>query len=225
MRAAVRSALFAVICGVIGASNAWAIPITWEASGVLNYVIVSSPPGDPLEGIHVGTEWTLELTFDSESPGTLAHPGTSPTYVYQDAVSARFRLGEYDYTNPNGDIFINADLPVIGHSTSLGGPGLVQFQFLDGWLGGAGGPDLNFGIGLLLLSYNDLNAIDGSLPSVPNRAPNQSALGGLMWGLNYSQFGSSSFNPVPVPEPASMLLVGTGLALIAARLRKRKRSA
>jgi hypothetical protein len=213
---------------VIGSSNAWAVPITWEASGVIEHVIPDA--FGTLDDLSVGTPWKLQVTFDPDTPGILLHPGDSPTYLYSDAISnTKFQLGAFEYTNPSGDIYINADLPVFGSSTALGGPGLVQFQWLQGWLGGNGGPDLNTQLGLMLATYNDLNAVDGSLPFVPNRSPVQSVLGGLEWdselGGSGAQFTSSTFNPLPVPEPTSILLVGTGLGLIAARRRKRKHSA
>lgn len=227
MRALSHLFTLAAIFVMLSGRAAWAIPVTWQASGTVDYV-VNVPPSDVLGDLETGTTWTLELTFDSEAIGTLLHAGTYPTYVYDDAVSARFRLGGFEYTNESGDIYVNADLPVHGVSTPLGGPGLVQFQFLKGWLGG--GPDLNAGLGLLLASYNDLTAFDGQLPSVPHQYhPPDAKLGGLMWkswldGHN-SEFGSSEFNPVPVPEPTSLVLVGSGLLLAAARRRKRNSGA
>ncbi len=228
MRAATRSVLLAAMCGVLVPSTAWAIPITWQASGVIDQFNSGAPPYPILEGIGLGTEWTLELTFDTDAIGTLLHPGINPTFVYTDAVDATFRLGGYEYTNSDGDIFVNADLPIVGSSTPLGGPGLVQFQFLRGWLGGGGGPDLNAGLGLFLASYNDPNAINGGLPTIPNQYhPPGAQLGGLTWGSsvgtgNYSHFGSTSFNPVPVPEPTSLLLFGTGLTLAVWRARRKR---
>ncbi len=117
----------------------------------------------------------------------------------------------------------------IGCGSSLGGSGLVQFQWLGGWSGGAGGPNLNLFLGLLLASYNDVNAADGSLPTVPNPSAVQSVLAGLEWdsslGLDplQAQF-TSSFNPQPVPEPASWLLMATGLTMLAKRRWVRGRS-
>lgn len=228
MRTAFRSALLAATCWTIGTGSASAIPITWQASGVIERVSDTEPFGD-LDAIAVGTSWILELSFDSDAPGILfpfgdpGIPGKPPTYVYRDAVNARFVLGTYEYTSL-GDIFVNADLPEIGTSTTLGKPGLVQFQMLNRWLGGTGGPDLNAGTGLMLASYNDANAVDGSLPIIPVWSAEQGLIHGLLWTTFRSYPGAefaSSFNPVAVPEPTSLLLVGSCLALLAVRRRAR----
>lgn len=226
MRALSHLFTLAVFFVMLSGQAAWAVPITWQSSGTITHV-VNEPPFDVLGDLEIGTTWTLELTFDPAASGTLLHPGANPTYRYDDAVSARFRLGEFEYTNATGDIYVNADLPVVGSSTPLGGPGLVQFQFLKGWLGG--GPDLNAGLGLLLASYNDLTAFSGQLPSVPHQYhPPDGKLGGLLWKSwlpGGSEFSSAEFNPVPVPEPTSLVLVGSGLLLAAARRRKRNSGA
>jgi hypothetical protein len=225
MRNVSRAALLAAACWTIGTGSASAIPVMWQASGVIEHMLDTEPFGD-LDAITLGTPWTLELSFDSDAPGILSPlstPGMPPTYIYEDAVSARFVLGTFEYTSL-GDIFVNADLPVYGTSTPDGKPGLVQFQMMNRWLGGAGGPDLNAGAGLMLASYNDANAVDGSLPSVPVWSAEQGLFHGLLWttlgGYPGAEF-SSSFNPVAVPEPTSLLLFGTGLALLAFRRRTR----
>lgn len=220
------SVLFVAIC-VIGVRSASATPITWHASGEIDSKIDEI---GALNSVSLGTSWTLEVTFDPDTAGVLLHPGSSPTYVYDNAiVGAAFQLGDFEYTNAGGDIFTNADLPVVGSSTDLGGPGLVQFQWLKGWTGGNGGPDLNLFAGLMLASFNDVNAVDGSLPTSPNPSAFQGALSGLLWdslSTPGAQFSSHSFTPVAaVPEPTSLLLVGTGVALLVARRRSKRKDA
>lgn len=215
------------MCWVIGSGAAWATPVTWQASGVISSMSDQAPYGE-LDPMSIGTAWTLELTFDPDAPGVQMHPETSPTtYLYKDVVNAQFQLGGFEYTSL-GDIFVNADLPVYGSSTDDGKPGLVQFQMHDRWMGGAGGPDLNAGTGLMLASYNDANTFDGSLPSLPVWSAEQGLFGGLFWTTLRSYPGSdfsAPFNPRVVDstvaaEPASLLLLGSGLALLAVRRRR-----
>jgi hypothetical protein len=223
MNANVRSVLLTTACVLIGAAPLSAAPVTWQASGQIGNII--NPMG-ALNTIAIGTAWNLEITFNPDAAG-VPQPCGAPSIRYAGAISeTRFQLGAFEYTNAGGDIYTNSDLPVIGCSTPLGGAGLVQFQWLGGWTGGAGGPNLNLDLGLLLASYNDVNAAGGSLPTTPNPSAVQSALAGLEWdstlgGPLQHQF-TSSFNPQavppqPVPEPASVLLVGAGMTLLARR--------
>jgi len=226
MRRAYGRVCVAALCVLVAVPSAWAIPVTWQASGVIDFKSDSEPYGE-LDLVVRGMPWTLTLTFDPDAPGRLLSDPAStrpPTYVYKDAVSSQFTLGSYEYTSL-GDIFVNADLPWLGTSTDDGKPGLVQFQILDRWTGGAGGPDLNAGLGLMLASYNDANTFDGSLPSIPVLSAEQGLFGGLLWTTlrSYpgSDFGSNTFNPAVVPEPTSLLLLGSGVALLATRRLRR----
>ncbi len=236
MFATLRLSVLVLTCGVVGASGASAAPVTWQSAGTIDYV---TDQNASLPGIVTGALWTLAVTFEPETPGELQNIlGNIPTYRYANAIQqTTFELAGFSYVNAGGDIYTNADLPYVGASTALGGPGLVQLQWRGGWTGGAGGPNLNAGLGLFLASYNDVNALDGSLPVVPVRSPEQGNLSGLMWNLTLppgiAQFGSAQFNPqvdpltsmVPIPEPASMLLVGTGVALLARYRRGDRRAA
>jgi hypothetical protein len=207
----------------IGVMPVAAAPLTWEASGSL--ASRTDPPGflppPGLSGIAVGTPWTLDITFDPDAAG--AHqaicPASAPTFYYPTAILfTRFQLDGFTYTNTTGAIAVNADLPAVGCQSGLGGPGLVQFVWQGGWVGGGvGGPDLNNG--LLLASYNDLQAVLGALPLLgPQVSGVQGAFTGLEWDAVRAQF-TSSFTPAAVPEPATGLLVAAGLVALLARRR------
>jgi hypothetical protein len=196
-------------------------PITWRASGSVH---IFSDPFGVLSGVPDGTPWQLEFTFDPTSSGTLLPiTCTEPIYYYSGAISSTiFQLGSFTYTNPRGDVFTNWDLPI---GSCPAPSGMVQFQWLGGWVTQPGSPNLNFGAGLMLASYIDLVAVDGSLPFVPQmNGGNQ--FSGLFWTSLFGpeQFGSSfdpQVAPTAVPEPASLLLVGSGVAFIARRFRRR----
>jgi hypothetical protein len=229
MFATVRAALFVGLCSLVTAGSASAAPITWQASGQI------SLSNDPfalwgLSAIPVGTPWALEVTFDPDSPG-MAIPSSMPTFRYPGAISvAHFQAGAFAYTNtsPSSEIWINSALPVSGAWISLAGTGLVQFQWASGgWSGGGGGPNLNNGV--MIATYNDMNAASGAIPTVPDRSSAQSALGGLLWDTHPGPSGppfkgqlfSPSFNPVLAPEPATWILVGTGVSALVVRRRRR----
>jgi hypothetical protein len=225
MRASVCSLVIAASC-VLGVEHASADPITWGASGTVG--LVSQPVSGPqLPGFIVaGLPWTLTFTFDPDTPGVhQSQCGSLPTYLYAGSVvDTRMQLGDFTYTYAQaGHIYTNADLPLVG----CGDGGLVQFLWNSAdWTGSAGAPAL---FGLLLASYFDDQACDGSLPTIPNQ-PAPPCTGGFLpfAGLQFEilPFGGaqfiSSFSPQVVPEPATWILLGTGLAAVAARRRRRK---
>jgi hypothetical protein len=208
--------------------DASATPVTWNATGHLNTV------GDTfgvLNPLAPGAQWMLSFTFDSDASATALSCG-APTYRYAGAIKATtFQVGGFAYSNAGGDIYTNYALPVGTCGSPLDSLGLVQFQWLQGWVGSPGAPDLNHNLGLLLASYRDMNSMTGALPFAPHMHPTQSPFSGLEWdgvlggGPIYEQF-TSDFNPVsaPVPEPGTIVLVSIGAASIARRLRASRQS-
>jgi hypothetical protein len=239
-----RPSLVSVVCAGLlvagGVVELSASPVTWEATGTITSILDDpSRFGRQLDSIAIGTPWTLDVTFDADAPGV--HPafcGSQPTYHYPDALKAtRFQLGDFVYTNNGGTIITNGDLPVSGCASD----GIVQFQWLGGWTGGAGGPDLNprsrDGFALLLASYFDAQACDGTVPSVPGLpAPPCSAPKPGYAGLEFDKDGfpsggrgtqfTSGFSPqavsdpAAVPEPSTLILVSSSVAALAV-LRRR----
>jgi hypothetical protein len=182
----------------------------------------------PLPGFVVpGLPWNLTFTFEPETPRQSGICSTGNVGLYPNAITASFlQLGDFSYTFSSGraDIFTNADLPAVG----CGEGGIVQFHWLGDWLGSPGAPLIH---GLLIASYFDEQACDGSLPAVPGAFPTSCggqflALGGLQFWYDLPIQGDwfgSSFNPQVVPEPGTWLLLSSGLVAIAARRRRRHR--
>lgn len=218
-----RTVSLALLCLFGSASQISAAPIMWQVSGSISHLTDSA---GVLDSIDVGVPWLLEFTFNPDALGHNVHPSLPTTYYYADAIGAtRFQLGDVVYTSAGGDIAVNYGLPIGNGVSNVSGQGLVQFQWLQGWSGGQGGPDLNWGVGLLLASYNDVNATNGQIPTFPNPDSIQSALAGLLWdaspGSGFGPQFTAPFEPTPVPEPTSLLLLGSGIAaLIAGRARR-----
>ena len=166
----------ALVVLVLASTSAWAAPITFSASGSIDYWWDKPAPGAPLvlEAVAVGMPWQLDITFDPDTPGRNPSPTMPTTFDYPDAViAAEFQLGDFFYTNDGTTgsrrpiLMTNMGLPLGAGPGGLAGDGLVQFQFFGGWAGGDGGPDLNAGYGFLIASWNAVNAVDGSLPAWP----------------------------------------------------------
>lgn len=238
-----RMMLALIVCTLAGSSVAWSAPITFRASGQIESLFDSNDdPGAPpiLDAISVGTPWQLDVTFDPTVPGNL-FAGMPTSFTYPNAITAAtFTLGEFTYTNAGAGaqtlIGTNVGWPVGGgpDDTGFAGQGLVQFQFAGGWIGGGGGPNLNAGYGLLIASWNDVNAVDGSLPTLPALALEQAVLSGLLFDtfadLDFRAWFSSDYRPAlvapepaAVPEPATLLLLSAGVAVVAARHIRRRR--
>ena len=198
------------LVGGLPASSQAAL-VTWQSSGLITWVLDEA---GALPGLVPGTPYSLEFVVDTDAPAL--RRGAS-SFIYDNAIRATtFRLGEWEYTHTVGDVFVNYEVP--GHS-GLGGPGLVQFHWQSGWSNlGPDAPNLNFGLGLLTASYNDVNAVDGRLPLMPHIAPTQGGLSDLtFWGSlgmysNEAQFDTAAFQPTAVPEPGTLSLLALGAA-------------
>ncbi len=232
-----KFALIVLAWGCIGAERASASPITWGATGTIDSVFrgITLPWEEHLalpDFIVPGLPWVLTFTFDPDTPGV--ERSCPNSFFYGGAISdTRFQLGGFTYTHSQpeaADIFTNADLP----ATGCGSGGIVQFHWnggLDQWVGTPGAPVLY--TGLMIASYFDEQACDGSLPAVPGAFPSSCtgqflALAGLaIWSepLDFDEdrgtfVSSSTFAPHVVPEPATWILIGSGLAIAAARRRR-----
>jgi hypothetical protein len=226
----VRRQLLAVplLLGTIAASDAWAGPITWQASGTIDAL------GDTfglLDPVAVGTSWSLQITFDSNTAATPTFCG-GPSYRYAGAIiDTTFQIGGFAFQNNGGDIFTNFSAPLGSCGSPSNSLGLVQFQWIKGWTGPADGPNLNGLAGLLFASYRDTNSHNGSLPTVPSFEASQSPFAGLEWdgvlgpGLVREQF-TSGFRPsaAPVPEPTTIVLCGIGGGFLIRAARRRRSS-
>jgi hypothetical protein len=220
-----RLSLMVIGLVVVLPGSSQAALVTWQSSGLIAWVYDNA---GALPGLTVGTPWSLEFTIDTEAPA-IPMAASDHTFRYDAISQTTFRLGGWLYTNSGGDVYTNADLPVRGYPSELGGPGLVQFHWLGGWTdNGPEAPNLNFGIGLLTASYNDVNAVAGRLPVVPQMASTQGRLSDLtFWGsldqrLN-AQFDTVSFQPAVVPEPGTLSLLVLGAAAGGWRVRRRLR--
>lgn len=199
-------------------------PITWRAESEVSRI---NDPFGLLEGLTVGTPWSLEVTFDPTGPATPVGPGCNSFAVG----ATTFVLGGFTYTRSSGSVFTNSALP--GNACPGDMPntplGMVQFAWFGDWTQEPGAWNLNLSPNALFAGYYDQNAGDGSLPTFPVYAPVQGDWGGLKYeGLFQFVSFSSSFqpslveNPVPIPEPATVTLFGLGLAALARqRLRRR----
>lgn len=205
---------------------AWSAPITFRASGVVE--TVSDDPTDPfLAAVPVGTPWQLDVVLDLDIGG---EPGLVPnSYFFFDTdLSAEFQLGDFRYVN-GGSGFLVTNYSLIPTIPSAG-PGQVSQRFF-GWesIGASGAPDLTQG--LLTVSWNDLNALAGSLPASPQLAPTQSELAGLRFQTFSGLSGFTSdyrpflvTEPTPIPEPSTLILLGAGVVAMAAnRFRARSK--
>jgi hypothetical protein len=227
MSACVRLTLLSVAFSLASSGLASSAPITFRASGVIDSVW--DDPTDPfLADVPVGTPWQLDVVLDLEIGG---EPGLFPdSYFYYDTdLSAEFQLGEFRYAN-DGTGFLVTNYSLIPTIPSAG-PGQVSQRFF-GWesIGKTGAPDLTQG--LLTVSWNDVNALDGSLPTSPELALIQSELSGLRYQTFSALSGFTSdyrpflvaTEPTPIPEPSTLFLLGAGVvAVVANRVRARRK--
>ena len=200
---------------LFGASSAIAAPVTWQDSGFITYV--ANQPVFP--GLSVGTPWALAVTFDPNGPfmpAALGQPGSNCN-IY-DSQSATFTLGGYSYANPGGRVWTNSLLP--GNACSPAPTGVIQFDWVGGWMLPPGAWDINAGV--LIAGYTDAVSHDGSLPLMPS-------LTGINTGLGFytpltapsPAFQDSTFAPTAVvPEPGTLVLLGIGIAYGLRRVRR-----
>jgi hypothetical protein len=233
-----RSVLILVACLMASSNLLWAAPITIQASGEIasKWDFDGCPPGEEggfyceprLEQVYVGMPWQLTVTYETDSPRFSAGVGLDAFVYYPAIIGAEFQLGDFAYTNSGDGL---QDLMTVNYFLPGGfgvpGSGLVQFHFNSSWVSVGGGPD--FSQGLLVAGWNDLNAVDGSLPSSLD-VSDDPTWAFLMWQLLPDTIGVPIFfsedfrpelvqEPAPVPEPSTWLLLGAGVSALAARRR------
>jgi hypothetical protein len=89
MKAMIRRVISTAVL-FLGSASAFAIPVTWEATGTF-HTLVGNGDGSlvPLAA-QVGDEFTFRFTFDSDAPDTNASPGYGIYFALQSAeVSVR----------------------------------------------------------------------------------------------------------------------------------------
>jgi hypothetical protein len=232
-RTLVRTA-FLLVLVALSAAPAFAGPVTLRFSGELRYVLEAADAVQPWEevppewpditGLDTGMPYELTVTYEADTPGVNLF--SDVIRYYEGAVSsAVFEVGPYSYTASDGDIFTNYGLPYgIGPDAAIVGLGQVQFQFgPELWSQAPGTPEI--WNGNMILSYNDVGAFDGALPSSLQFAPFQGLQSLLLWEHRPAAGGGPFFEGphtvveqiAPVPEPATWALFGAGLALLAVR--------
>jgi hypothetical protein len=199
--------------------------IIWTASGTWTFV---HDPQAYWPGLQVGTPWSLALTFDPATPGQLVNASTPHCYRYATGEAA-LTIGGFSYSNSSGSVSTNFQFPEVGctENTLPNEPGLVTFLFPDPWVQEQGAWDLNgppTGGSFLSISYYDLLAIDGTLPTVPTINPNLFVYDGMVLNLFSPQQSQlfSEIAPSAVPEPATLTMFGLGLASLMVRRMRTK---
>jgi len=188
--------------------------ITWAASGTWTFV---SDPQGYWPGLQVGTPWSLALTFDPTMSGQqIGGPSNPHCYSYATGAAA-LTIGGFSYSNSSGNVFTNFQFPDVGCTESVlpSEPGLVTFLFLGPWSQQPGAWNLNGLASAFSVSYYDLLAVNGTLPTAPTINPNLSAYDGIKLDLTTGSRNSqlfSEFAPSAVPEPGTMAMLGIGLA-------------
>lgn len=214
MKAMVRSVIGTVM--FLGSASAFAIPVTWEATGTF-HTLMGNGDGSlvPLNA-QVGDEFTFRFTFDSDAPDTNASPEFG-TYFFA-IQSAEVTVRGLTYTPTTFQYISIYDLPSFDR---------VEFY---GNSDDDNDPTTGVqGFGFLLDDYTGTTFSNDSLPLDPP------SLDGFNW-RNFTLAGSgpateglqnelrgdiTSLRRVSVPEPGTigMLAFGIGGLFFARRRR------
>jgi len=180
---------------------AWATPLTWEFSGVVDKI-----SGSGWTSIDFGDAFAWTVTFDPQTLSVPNCPAGSGEYVGA-ITSSTLNIGDYSWTGGAGAIEANAQDGNCGAVQSG-----ISFREFN-WSGDSpSGTRLPFEV-VATLFYPQPS--DGSIPTIPPPSARVQVNSPVRSGGGPSSL--TVVAPVPVPEPATLTLVGSGLVLMIRR--------